>query len=324
MRFRRQSSRSCCPTYQATPCLYANEEQIVDADDIETVIIAGTLYTSSVTAANCIALELAEADHYQEVCEASQPSADPQELVTNYNTELPITLTGNGFGSLLFTILTPPAHGTINCTEEACIYTPDTDYSGPDSFTFEVSSGSGTSDPATVSITVNPPEVFDADFLVLTYEFVDGEDLDTRTLLTAPLLGDEVGWCQAAFFDGPNGTWYEWAGDNVDQGFESVLIYIDAIREYDANALIQGLAQAWWFDIRESGDVQLVLTAYKGGEMVLVPEDFIWINVGGDEVGNLVYNGNVGLNDSSCVPAAECVTGFTYDIPTETFAWVSC
>jgi hypothetical protein len=67
MRFRRQSQ--CCPQYRATPCLYPNEEQIVEGDDIETVIIAGTLYTSSVTAANCIALELAEAEHFTEVCE---------------------------------------------------------------------------------------------------------------------------------------------------------------------------------------------------------------------------------------------------------------
>lgn len=316
-------ARSCCPTFVATPCLYPNEEQIVDADDIETVIIAGTLYTSSQTAANCVALELAQADHYAEVCELSQPSADPQELVTNYNTELPIVLTGTGFGSLIFTILTTPTNGSIECTEEACIYTPATDYSGPDSFTFNVTSGSGISDPATISITVNPPEVFDADFLVLTYEFVDGLDLDTRTLLTAPLTGDEVGFCQNSDFSGPNGLWYEWAGDNTGTGFESVLIYIEAIRDYDSDALIEGLAQAWWYNIRESGDVQLVLTAYKGGTMVL-NGDFTWSNIGGDNVGNLVYNGNVGLNETDCVVAAECVTGFTYDIPTETFAWTPC
>ncbi|TAK93837.1 MAG: tandem-95 repeat protein, partial [Verrucomicrobia bacterium] len=53
---------------------------------------------------------------------------------------------------LVFTVVTPPAHGVFNSSG----YTPDTNYFGPDSFTFQVGDGKTNSNIATVSITVLP------------------------------------------------------------------------------------------------------------------------------------------------------------------------
>lgn len=61
--------------------------------------------------------------------------------------------------TLNFTILTPPAHGLLTLTNAATgaySYTPTTDYTGPDSFTFQVDDGSLDSLSASVFITVNP------------------------------------------------------------------------------------------------------------------------------------------------------------------------
>jgi hypothetical protein len=56
---------------------------------------------------------------------------------------------------LTYTIVTPPAHGTISAgTGASRTYTPTTNYVGPDSFTFKANDGFADSNTATVSITV--------------------------------------------------------------------------------------------------------------------------------------------------------------------------
>jgi hypothetical protein len=79
--------------------------------------------------------------------------------------------------------------------------------------------------------------VVEADYMVLTYEFTDGQDLDTRTRVVTPIIGQTT-TCE--YVDGinvihsQNNTWsstviptgylVDWAGDNTGNGFESVLI----------------------------------------------------------------------------------------------------
>jgi DNA/RNA endonuclease G (NUC1) len=93
------------------------------------------------------------------------PSANSQSVTTNSNTPAPITLTGNDLetanASLVFEVTVNPAHGNLSGAGASLIYTPHTNYSGPDGFQFTVrDAGDGTapaltSVAATVSITVN-------------------------------------------------------------------------------------------------------------------------------------------------------------------------
>jgi len=73
---------------------------------------------------------------------------------------LPITLTGSDLEtpvtSLVFTVMTQPAHGTFTGTAPNITYVPTSNYSGGDSFTFKVNDGRFDSTPATVTVSVQP------------------------------------------------------------------------------------------------------------------------------------------------------------------------
>jgi hypothetical protein len=92
------------------------------------------------------------------------PSADPQSVITGEDTPVAITLTGSHCAGdvTAFTISNGPVHGTLTGTAPNLTYTPGLNYTGADSFTFEVSDGHGGTASAVVSITVtagsaNPP-----------------------------------------------------------------------------------------------------------------------------------------------------------------------
>ncbi len=86
------------------------------------------------------------------------PTADDETLSTPEDTALAVTLTASDPDSdpLTWTILTNPAHGTLSGTAPSLTYTPNLDYTGPDSFTFTVNDGTVDSNTAMVSITVTP------------------------------------------------------------------------------------------------------------------------------------------------------------------------
>lgn len=134
----------------------------------------GTLYSNIAT----VTINITEVN--------DKPLANPQTLSTAEDTALPIVLTGSDVETalvdLVFTVVDAPAHGSISGTGSSITYTPSLNYNGPDSFTFTVSDGSLTSDPATIAITVT--EVNDAPVAVLD-SYTTNED----TLLTVPSPG---------------------------------------------------------------------------------------------------------------------------------------
>ena len=90
----------------------------------------------------------------------SPPIAQSQSVSTVKNTPVGITLiaTDPNNDPLTYSIVTQPTHGTITAgTTASRTYTPATDYTGPDSFTFKANDGTVDSNIATVSIAVNNP-----------------------------------------------------------------------------------------------------------------------------------------------------------------------
>jgi hypothetical protein len=87
------------------------------------------------------------------------PVALPQSLFTSYNAPLAFTLEGSDVegSTLSFTVLTPPASGTLSGTVPDLTFTPTIGFTGAVSLTFRVNDGSLNSAPATVGITVQSP-----------------------------------------------------------------------------------------------------------------------------------------------------------------------
>ncbi|WP_158225402.1 putative Ig domain-containing protein [Rhizobium sp. 11515TR] len=69
----------------------------------------------------------------------------------------PIALSISGGAADSVAVATQAAHGTASVSGMTVTYTPIAGYSGVDSFTYTATNADGTSDPATVTITVTPP-----------------------------------------------------------------------------------------------------------------------------------------------------------------------
>jgi uncharacterized repeat protein (TIGR01451 family) len=85
------------------------------------------------------------------------PEADAQSLMTPEDTPIAITLSGGDpqGDPLTFAIAAGPSRGALSGTPPDLTYTPGANFNGADSFTFTVSDGSATSEPATVAIAVS-------------------------------------------------------------------------------------------------------------------------------------------------------------------------
>ena len=81
------------------------------------------------------------------------PTADDLEIVTDEDTPVDIMLTGTDADGeeLSFSVITPPVNGTYIDG----VYTPNSNYFGEDSFTYQAYDGLDYSEEATVTITIN-------------------------------------------------------------------------------------------------------------------------------------------------------------------------
>jgi len=85
------------------------------------------------------------------------PTAASQNLSVSEDAAVGITLNASDVdGDVLTYSYTQPTHGTVTGTGNTAIYLPAANYNGPDSFTFMVDDGNGSTATATVNITVTP------------------------------------------------------------------------------------------------------------------------------------------------------------------------
>ena len=126
--------------------------------------------------------------------------------------------------AITYRIVTQPQNGGLSGTAPDLTYTPDADFNGSDSFTFEVNDGQLDSNVATVNIIVNPlndaPVAVDADFITdedqalavpLTASDPDG-DVIVYMMESLPQNGTLLG-------DAPNLTYTPNAGFNGSDSF---------------------------------------------------------------------------------------------------------
>ncbi len=87
---------------------------------------------------------------------ASAPVAEGQSVTTSEDTSVNIAVaaTDADGDALTYAIVAAPAHGTLSGSLPLLTYTPAANYSGTDSFTFQASDGTHSSNVATVSLAV--------------------------------------------------------------------------------------------------------------------------------------------------------------------------
>ena len=135
--------------------------------------------------------------------------------------------------------------------------------------------------------------VFVADWLMITYEFTDGQDLDTRTQITSPAIASfnpatatadgannwttsSVGYAQGNTQGSP--TIMTWGGDNVGTGFESVLINMTAFQTAYPGQTMTIDCRAYWYGQPGVNPVTLAAVLWKGGTPT--PTSYKWSNAG--------------------------------------------
>lgn len=133
---------------------------------------------------------------------------------------------------------------------------------------------------------------FVADYIMLTYEFTNGRDLDTRTRIVTPNVGQTsqstyLGWARQQQWPSPSQTPFEvYGGDNMGTGFESVLIYIPRlVAAYPSTTEIVVDLRAFWHStgIVGTNPVLVAGTLWRGGTPVFngcvaAGKPFCWTN----------------------------------------------
>jgi cellulose biosynthesis protein BcsQ len=86
------------------------------------------------------------------------PMGDLQSVTTAEDTPAVINLTGSDpdGDTVIYSVVTVPSHGSLSGTAPNLTYSPNKNFSGPDSFTFKVNDGTADSALTTVAITITP------------------------------------------------------------------------------------------------------------------------------------------------------------------------
>jgi hypothetical protein len=146
------------------------------------------------------------------------PTANGQNVSLDEDTTAAMSLTGSDpdGDAITFSIVVPPAHGTLTGSAPNVVYTPAPDYFGTDSFAFRTNDGSANSQNGVVNLTVrpvnDPPTVqistpssgaqFDAGdtvHIVATASDIDGTIATFRLLVNGAVVSEQLQTSSATF-----------------------------------------------------------------------------------------------------------------------------
>ena len=158
--------------------------------------------------------------------------------------------------------------------------------------------------PTPYPFTTQPPGgfTFDADYIIVSYAFTDGADLDTRTRISSPNIGQNnaqsyLGWCRSTAYPDPeNGGTpiLTWSGDNTGQGFESVFVnLIEFKNQYPSETSLTIEMSAMWYGDLGNNPVIMDVMLYKGGTVTLVESDYLFINEGYSGIYGVASEGTI-------------------------------
>lgn len=143
------------------------------------------------------------------------------------------------------------------------------------------------SDNCTLTKTFNLGEtsfVFEADYIMVTYQFLDGRDLDTRTRIVSPDVGQNaqntyLGWSVRAIHPstGTVPPYLYWGSDNTGTGYESVLLNVKQFLIQNPNSTsITMDMRGFWYGTQGFQNVSISATLWKGGTPAR--NGYIWEN----------------------------------------------
>ncbi|HVL89683.1 MAG TPA: Ig-like domain-containing protein [Actinomycetota bacterium] len=144
------------------------------------------------------------------------PVADAQELTTDEDTPLAITLTAsdvdNELEDLSYSVVNGPTYGSLSGEGAELLYTPNADWNGTDSFTFVANDGELNSVEATVTIVVSP--VNDAPVADDNISVETAEDNSVEIVLTGFDIDTDVENLAYSIVEGPAHGTIECSGTN--------------------------------------------------------------------------------------------------------------
>jgi hypothetical protein len=183
------------------------------------------------------------------------PAAQSDSVSVDEDSSITMTLNATDADGdpLSFEIISPASNGeAVNNFDGTVTYTPDANYNGPDSFTFQASDGLADSNVATVSITVNPVnddpiarddgETTDEDVPVIIDVLDNDIDIDGDTLtvvdVTEPSSGNAtingdntITYTPDADFYG--GDSFQYTIDDGQGGTATATVSVDVTSEND-------------------------------------------------------------------------------------------
>jgi VCBS repeat-containing protein len=179
------------------------------------------------------------------------PVANVQSISTLEDTTKAILLTGSDAdgNNLTFAVVGLPTKGSLSGTAPNLAYTPNTDTTGADSFTFKVNDGTADSSLATVTINVNPvndPPLASAQSVVTLEDTAKiitlaGTDLDGNALVYSVVNGPANGtltgtapnltYRPATNFNGADSFSFKVNDGTVDSATAAVSINISAVND---------------------------------------------------------------------------------------------